>query len=33
MMELNYIWLKYFVLISNDKTMNLNILKVSDTGL
>ena len=33
MMELSYIWLKSFVLISNDKTMNLNILKVSDTGL
>ena len=33
MMELSYTWLKYFVLISNDKTMNLNILKASDTGL
>ena len=33
MMELNYIQLKSFVLISNDKTMNLYILKVSDTGL
>ena len=33
MMELSYIWLKYFVLISNDKTLNLNILKVLETGL
>ena len=33
MLELRYIQLIYFVLISSDKTTNLNILKVSDTGL